>query len=235
MSHHPNSLLARLSASDLEALSPHLSVIKLDRHDVLGEPFRSLDKVYFPHSGILSFVVELPGGGGAETGVVGKDGAFGGIQALGHGVCLNRVVVQIPGEASVMPLAPLRKLLAEMSSLREAVVRFEQFFLAQAQQTAACNAHHPIQQKLCKWLGRMYDLTGADLPLTQEFIAIMLGVRRTSVTDAAIALHQLEIIDYNRGKIRIRDVPALERNACECLGDVRGHFRRLFHSETETE
>ena len=159
---------------------------------MLAETHQRVEKVYFPHSGIISCVVELVGGGAIETGMIGKDGAFGASQALDDKVSLNQVVVQVTGMASVITSDEIRKVADELPAFRGLLVKYEQFFLAQVQQTAACNAVHNVQARMCKWLLRMHDLVGVELPLTQEFLAQMMGVRRTSVTEVAGSLQRAE-------------------------------------------
>jgi CRP-like cAMP-binding protein len=234
MQQHPNALLARLSEKTYRQIEPHLKVVDISKGETLAEPGQRLLRAYFPHSGILSFVVDLPGGGGAETGITGRDGVFGAIQALDHGQSLNRVNVQIAGHASVVPLPELTRLLLENHEFRKTIISYELFSYAQAQQHVACNSHHTVQQRLCKWLLRMHDLVGDEMPLTQEFIAIMIGVRRTSVSDAAKNAQHLGIIEYNRGKIRILSKEKLEACACECVTHIRGHYRQAFHPFEET-
>src|ERR1700712_306797 len=117
--------------------------------------------------------------------MIGNDGVFGAIQALDDKVSLNHVVIQVPGAASVISSDRLREVIDALPLMRGLLIKYEQFFLAQVQQTAACNALHNVQARTCKWLLRMHDLVGSDIPLTQEFFAQMMGVRRTSVTEVA--------------------------------------------------
>lgn len=225
---HDNAILARLSQRDRELVTPHLSIIPLEMGDVLAEMHQKISRVYFPHSGILSFVVELPGGGAIETGMMGRDGVFGTNPALDEQLSMNRVAVQAPGEASVMEISKLRDLALELPLFRKLLIGYEQFFLAQVQQTSACNAIHKVPQRLAKWLLRMRDLSGDDLPLTQEFLAQMIGVRRTSVTEAAQHFNRLGMIEYRRGQLRIKDVAGLKRHTCECHAEINGHYQRIF-------
>jgi CRP-like cAMP-binding protein len=230
MPHSKNFLLNNLTPDILSRLSPNLSVIQLALGDVLAETHQRVEKAYFPHSGIISCVVETIGGGAIETGMIGKDGAFGGSQALDDKVSLNHVVIQVPGIASVISSDHIRAVADELPIFRGLLVKYEQFFLAQVQQTAACNALHNVQARTCKWLLRMHELVGDDLPLTQQFLAQMMGVRRTSVTDVAFELQKAGMISYSRGRIHIKDVELIRQWACECDGDVRSHYRRIFHS-----
>jgi CRP-like cAMP-binding protein len=230
MPHQKNFLLNRLEPDVLAQIRPHLSLLELQHSDVLAETHQRIEKVYFPHSGIISCVVELVGGGAIETGMIGNDGAFGASQALDDKVSLNHVVIQVGGTASVISSNHVREFANELPVFRGLLVKYEQFFLAQVQQTAACNAAHTLQARTCKWLLRMYDLVGVDLPLTQEFLAQMMGVRRTSVTDVAGDLQRAGMITYSRGRIHFVDLELIRQWACECDEDVRSHYRRIFAS-----
>jgi CRP-like cAMP-binding protein len=196
----------------------------------LAETHQRVEKVYFPHTGIISCVVELVGGGAIETGMIGNDGAFGGAQALDDKVSLNQVVVQVAGTASVVTSDLIREVADDIPAFRGLLIKYEQFFLAQVQQTAACNAVHNVRSRTCKWLLRMHDLVGAELALTQEFLAQMMGVRRTSVTEVAKDLQQSGMITYSRGRIRIVNLDLITQSACECNDDIRSHYRRIFNT-----
>ena len=185
MPHRKNFLLNSLEPAFLAELQPHLSLIELHHSQVLAETHQRIERVYFPHSGIISCVVELIGGGAIETGMIGNDGEFGASQALDDKVSLNHVVIQVAGTASVISSDRVRVIADGLPAFRGLLVKYDQFFLSQVQQTAACNAVHSVQARACKWLLRMHDLVGNDLPLTQEFLAQMMGVRRTSVTEVA--------------------------------------------------
>ena len=122
----------------------------------------------------------------------------------------------------------LRKLAAEFEPLHGVLIRHEQVLLAQAQQSAGCNASHTVEARMCRWLLRMRDLTGSDdLQLTQEFLAQMLGVRRTSVSVVAGTLQKAGFIRYSRGNIRLLDIAQLQEGACECYATVQEHYRSL--------
>jgi CRP-like cAMP-binding protein len=230
MPHGKNFILNRLDADVLRRLLPNLSVVQLASGDVLAGTHERVEKVYFPHTGVISCVVETIGGGAIETGMIGNDGAFGSSQALDDKVSLNHVVMQVPGAASVISSDHLRKAADELPVFRGLLVKYEQFFLAQVQQTAACNALHTVRARTCKWLLRMQELAGDNLPLTQEFLAQMMGVRRTSVTGVATELQSSGMISYSRGHIQIKDLEQIRQTACECDADVRSHYRRMFHS-----
>jgi CRP-like cAMP-binding protein len=226
--HLDNQLLARLDPALLATFEPDLRVVHLKQGDIISEPQSTVQRVYFPHGGIVSCVVELIGGGAIETGMIGKDGQFGGGPALDHKVSLNLVVMQIAGDASVMDADRLRELAGLHRGFRELVMSYEQFFLAQVQQTAACNAVHKVEARTCKWLLRMQKLVGDELLLTQEFLAQMMGVRRTSVTEVAGELQRSGMISYSRGRIRITDLAKIQATACECDEAVNSHYDRMF-------
>jgi CRP-like cAMP-binding protein len=234
MPHASNFLLGRLAPATLARLAPYLSVIDLAATEVLAEPHQRTQRVYFPHSGIISCIVELSDGATIETGMIGRDGVFGASQALDDKVSLNLATMQIAGRVSAMAPERLRALANELPELRALLIKYEQFSFAQVQQTAACNAVHDIDARACKWLSRMHDLVGPDLPLTQEFFARMMGVRRTSVTTVAGALQDAGLISYSRGRLHIIDIECIRKRACECDDAVRSHFQRMF-AAAETE
>jgi CRP-like cAMP-binding protein len=232
--HRKNFLLNRLEPAVLAAIEPHLAVLQLQHGHVLAETHQRIETVYFPHSGIISCVVELLGGVAIETGMIGNDGEFGATQALDHKVSLNHVVMQVGGVASVISSDRIRVVANEIPVFRGLLVKYEQFFLSQVQQTAACNAVHDVQARTCKWLLRMHDLVGVDLELTQEFLAQMMGVRRTTVTEVAGDLQKAGMITYSRGRVHIVDLEQVRAWACECDGDIRSHYRRIFQSNEDS-
>src|SRR5215212_797321 len=185
MAGHNNFLLNRIDPSVAARLQPHLALVHLRHAQVLADTHQRVPKVYFPHDGIISNVVQLSNGGAIETAMIGRDGAFGAGQALDGKISLNRVIIQVPGTASAIESGRLCELAVALPPLRALLMKYEQFFSAQVQQAVACNAVHDVQNRTCKWLLRMHDFVGADLPLTQEFLAEMMGVRRTSVTAVA--------------------------------------------------
>jgi CRP-like cAMP-binding protein len=229
MSHHrENHLLARLDRATFACIEKYLTIVRLKQGHVINETHATVQNVYFPLGGIISCVVELVDGGAIETGMIGKDGQFGAGPALDHKVSLNHVVMQVEGEVSVIESGRFRQLTLDHRALRELVVCYEQFFLGQVQQTAACNATHNVPMRTCKWLLRMRDLVGEDLPLTQEFLAQMMGVQRTSVSDVAGKLQEAGMIIYKRGHIHLQDHAKIEAKACECAVTVRSHYDRVF-------
>jgi len=234
MPHHRDNFLLNLLEPDVfDQIEPQLSIIDLPREQVLAETHQRIEKVYFPHSGIISCVVELKGGGAIETGMIGRDGTFGASQALDDKVSLNHVVIQLAGTASLMASNDLRHQAEAHDVFRAVLIKYDQFFLAQVQQHVACNAVHTVQARTCKWLLRMHELVGSDLLLTQEFLAQMMGVTRTSVTTVAGELQKAGMITYSRGRLHIVDIAQIQKWACECDDDIRSHYRRIFSSNEE--
>jgi CRP-like cAMP-binding protein len=231
MPRRQNALLDPLDRATLAQIEQHLSTVELHHGMVLAEAHRPVEKVYFPHSGIISCVVGLRNGNMITTGMIGNDGEFGAGHAMDDRLSLNHVMVQVAGRASVVGADELCSLANELPPFKELLLNYEQFFLAQVQQIAACNAVHNVQNRTCKWLLRMHDLAGVDLPLTQEFLAEMMGVRRTSVTGVAGDLQRAAMITYRRGYIHLDDLEEIEQSACECQDELRSHYRRLFGFE----
>lgn len=224
----PNNFLQSLSRGDFELLRPHLRDVKLVHSAVLFDPGGVIERLYFPYSGVITLVVVLASGDMIEAGMIGRDGVVGTPAALDGAVSLNRAVVQIPGAGSTIETQQMRAAVATSKSLRVKLYEHDQMLLAQAQQSAACNAKHQIEERLCRWLLRTRDLVESDsIELTQEFLAQMLGVRRTSVTLAAQHLQSVKLIKYRRGHIQIIDEEALQDASCECYETVKSQVLRL--------
>jgi CRP-like cAMP-binding protein len=231
----PNRLLASLSPSERSALQPHLKAEELAQDTVLFEAGQELDKIYFPHAGIVSLVVRLASGDVIEAAMIGRESLVGGSAAINSRTAVTKSIVQIAGNAWIVPTDHVRALAEDNSRFRTLIIRHEEMVLAQAQQAAACNAFHTVEARLARWLLRCRDLTGGgDLELTQEFLAQMLGVRRTSVSLVANTFQQAGFLTYRRGHIRIVDVEGLRESACECYDTIRNHAGRLLDpGETE--
>jgi CRP-like cAMP-binding protein len=226
--HSTNLLLASLPPENMAALVPHLRVVQLPQETVLFEAGDTIKAIYFPHTGIVSIVVDLASGETIETAMIGRDSLVGGSAALDDDIALNRAVVQVAGVASVVDVGTFRGLAQQSHTFHATMARHRQFILAQAQQSAACNAAHTLEARLSRWLLRCRDLLGSDdIHLTQEFLAEMLGARRTSVTLVASALKQAGFIQYRRGHIRVIDVEGLRDSACECYRTNKAQGNRL--------
>jgi CRP-like cAMP-binding protein len=224
----PNRLLSLLSPKSFAALQPHLKLVELSHGTVLGEAGSEITHVYFPHSGVISLVVELDAGDMIETAMVGCDGVLNAAAALDGQITLNKAIVQLAGVASVLPTARLRSFCDENKAFQSLLIRHDQVLFAQSQQSAACNASHSVEARMCRWLLRMRDLTESDdLLLTQEFLAQMLGVRRPSVSIVANTLQKAGLIRYRRGHIRVLDLAGLQEGSCECYATVKAHYDGL--------
>ena len=225
---HSNAILASLSEGDTAALRPHLKAAHLQQKTVLYEAGDLIKSVYFPVNAVVSLVVSLATGEMTEAAMVGKDGAVGMASALDGKVAMNRAIVQLSGDAMACDTAAFKSAALQSESLISKVMRHEQALFAEAQQSTACMAHHEVDARLCRWLLHARDLSGSDhLPFTQEFLAEMLGVRRTSVTAVARTLQEAGMIKYTRGKIEIVDVEGLRESACECHETIKEQYRQL--------
>lgn len=228
MPYRDNFLLASLSPGDLAALRPHLKLVHFEQEQVLFEAGGSIEATYFPTSAVISIVVALSSGQAVEAAMVGRDGVVGASAALDGNMSLSRAVIQLSGAAMVCSLAGLRSAAMQSQPLLSLLIRHEQILYAQAQQSAACMAAHHVDARLCRWLLRSRDLSQSDtLLFTQEFLAEMLGVRRTSVTVVAHTLQMAGIIKYTRGKIQITNLEGLQDAACECYEVVKSQYLGL--------
>jgi CRP-like cAMP-binding protein len=229
MTQSPNRLLNAMPPDAFAALQPHLKTVELPFATVVGEAGREIEHVYFPHTGVVSLVVEMRVGEMIETAMVGRDGVVNAAAALDGKISLNKAIVQVAGSAALLSPDVLRKFAAANDAFRALLIRHEQVVLAQAQQSAGCNASHLVEARMCRWLLLMRDLAQSDdLQLTQEFLAQMLGVRRTSVSLVASTLQKAGLVRYSRGNIRIVDVEKMRAGACECYETVKSHYDRLF-------
>jgi CRP-like cAMP-binding protein len=228
----PNQLLSALPAADFELIRPHLETIELVQEDVLVGAGDQLTQVFFPHNGAISLVVGLASGGTVEVATIGRDSVFGGTAALDGNISLTDAVVQLPGTASTLEVGRLRTAANGNATFRTTLIRHEQALFAQAQQSAACNASHTVEARLARWLLRMHDLSNDnELPLTQDSLAQMIGVKRNSVSSVAHALQQAGIIKYARGHIKITNLEALRDASCECYDAVNAQYNKLLYED----
>lgn len=216
-----NFLLTAMGA-DLERLMPHLKIVTLDQYLLLAEQEMPVEHVYFPLDGMISLVTAMDTGEVIELGTFGNDGGIGAPEALNAQSAFARAVVQVPGRALSIPAPAFRKVATESNRIREIVSCYEHVLLAQLSQTAACNALHSLDRRLARWLLQTNDRVGTkSILLTQDFVAQMLGVSRTTVTLLAGKLQQSGIIRYSRGHIEILDVDRLRAASCECYETIR--------------
>ncbi|MBB4374092.1 CRP-like cAMP-binding protein [Bradyrhizobium sp. cir1] len=224
----PNQLLQMLDAADFDRLRPHLATVEMVRESVLGEAGAALRYVYFPHGGSVSISVSLSEGQTIEVAMLGRDSVVGGGAALADGIAPADAVVLFPGRASTLEVAAFRTIAAASLPFRSLMIRHEQVLLVHAQQSLLCNTLHPVGARLARWLLRARDLSdGASLPLTQEALAQMMGVRRNAISLVAHALQRSGVIRYTRGQIEIVDLPALKAKSCDCYSAVKASHSRL--------
>jgi len=226
-----NRFLAALPPHDFSLLAPHLRTIPLERGVMLHDVGDEIEHVYFPHTGMVSLVAVMQSGATVETATIGRGGVIGASAALGARSTFGRAIVQLPGAAVWVSAAQFHAVAQECQAIRDLVVRYNDLLLAQVQQSVACNALHGLEARLCRWLLQTHDCVDGDaIPLTQEFLGQMLGVRRTTVTIAARLLQSAGLIRYRRGLIHIIDRSALEEVACECYAVVRHNLDKVFPS-----
>jgi CRP-like cAMP-binding protein len=212
-----NALLGALPRAQFDRLAPYLRTIELPRGLIVFEAGDEIDQVYFPQSGMLSLLAVMRNGKAIETATVGREGVVGAMAGFGHCRSLVRVVAQLPMTAGKIAATHFRKAVADSQALQKMCLRYNEVLLSQARVTAACNALHPIETRFCRWLLQSADRAASDtVLLTQELLAEMLGVRRTSVTEVAKRVQEAGAITYSRGVIRILDRAGLEQMSCEC-------------------
>jgi CRP-like cAMP-binding protein len=223
-----NKLLASLPRVQLNLLLPHLTTVSLPQGTIAFETGDEVDQVYFPHDGMLSLLAVMRDGKAVETATVGREGVVGAMAGLGLHKSLVRVVVQLPMTASKIASSQFRKAVAGSEALHNLCIQYNEVLLTQARVTAACNALHPVEARFCRWLLQSADRAASDtVPLTQELLAEMLGVRRTSVTEVAGKVQSEGVITYSRGIIKILDRAGLERLSCECYQTLLDHSATL--------
>jgi CRP-like cAMP-binding protein len=215
-------ILAALAAEEQRQLHPYLELVPLKAGCVLCEPGQAIESVYFPTNGVVSLVVLMHNGATVEVGMTGREGFVGTPIILGTRDSSVRAIVQIGGPCFRIESDLLRQILPQTPQLEVRLRRYAHAYAAQVAQAAACNCLHKVPQRLARWLAMSYDRAGSDLlPLTQEFLAQMLGCRRSSITSAIGRLQRDGVIRAGHGQIRILDRKQLERWACECYGIMR--------------
>jgi CRP-like cAMP-binding protein len=225
---HQNRLLELLAAEDLDLLRPHLEAVKLDYRLPLYEANEEIRFVYFPISGVASLVNTMANGAAAEVGTIGNEGMVGVPVIFDDTVAPTSAYIQVPGEGLRMTATLLRKALGRSSTMRRVMLHYSHALFNQVAQSAACNRFHNLEQRCCRWMLMTHDRVYSDnFLLTQEFLAMMLGVQRTGVNYAANKLKRLKLIEYHRGRLTILDRKGLERLTCECYAVGKLEFDRL--------
>jgi CRP-like cAMP-binding protein len=224
-----NRLLALLPAAELDALRRRAEVVSL-RHGqhaiVPDEPIRD---VYFPLTCLLSMVTTMEDGSTVESGTIGREGMSGIPVLLNAGQTTMPTFCQIPGDAVRIRAEYLKESYERSDEVRRTLNRYVHTVVIVGSQSAACNALHRVEARMCRWLLMSSDGVASDeVNLTHEYLSTMLGVRRPGVTEVAGKLRAEGLIDYSRGLIRILDRAGMERLSCECYGRVKGEYERLF-------
>jgi CRP-like cAMP-binding protein len=217
-----NHFLDSLRPADIDRLRPHLAPVTIERSQLIDDARQVISSAYMPIDCVLSVLTVMKDGSQVESRTIGREGGYGLLQALGAPVTYERTICQVGGRAWRIALEPLREASRQSAGVREAIVRHAQASLLQAAQSTACNTLHRAEQRLCRWLLLTQDRLASDvLPLTQEHLAVMLGVQRTTVTATASQLQERGVIAYSRGKIRVLDREAMMRCACECYDAIQ--------------
>lgn len=218
-----NRLLALLLALAPAGALAGLERVALPAGRVLLQRGRPVTQVWFPDDALVSALGVLRNGASLEVALVGAEGLVGWEACLGHLPAAHDAMVQVPGGAWRLPAAALAALCRKLPALQEAVMHASLALLAQAGQIAACNRHHCMEQQVSRWLLTAAErLHGQELPMTQERLSALLGVRREGVTECARRLQAGGLIRYARGRIRVLDAAGLAARACECHGVLRG-------------
>ena len=229
-----NLILDRIVRSNHD-LRRMLEPIAFAHGDVIGAQGDTVRFAVFPHAGLVSMVVPLPDGEQVEAAVIGCQAAVGVGAAFGSRSHVNTAFGQIAGHGYALPIQALRNALDGDPELTKLIFSHEQYLLAQAQQTAARNARHPVVHRLANWLLRVHDATGAtELKLTQEYVSQMLGVQRATVTGVAGHLQEAGLISYRRGNIKLLDISELEQKSCGCFRILREQHAVLLAAKPAT-
>jgi CRP-like cAMP-binding protein len=228
-----NRLLAALPREDYARLAPHLERVALDSGLILHHIGQPVDYIYFPETMLVSLLNMLSDGSTIEVAIVGKEGIAGISPLLESERATMQAMVQIPGEALRIRAQVLKAEFGRGTQLQVFLLRYIRSLTAQIAQTAVCNCLHTVEQRLARWLLMSRSRVDSDeLPLTQEFIAHMLGTRRAGVSEAASMLQDAGLISYVRGHITIHNLKGLEAASCECYQVVKSLFESMNNEDS---
>ncbi len=220
-----NWILSSLPEDELDQIRPHLNVSLLNAGMMLAEVEDSLSRCYFPNFGMISLLSTTENGRSVEIGLAGSEGVLGLPVILGKNEMPYQALVQVTAECYSLSAGHAKDLFGRLPEFHRLILRYSLVEMRQLSQTCVCNHFHSIRARLCRWLSVMSERSGERrLKLTQEFLANILGVQRTSITAAAIELQDLGIVQYKRGLIEIADEERLRQFACECLAVIRGEL-----------
>jgi CRP-like cAMP-binding protein len=228
-----NRILARLPAAVLKGIAKNLTEIEAIPHDCIYEPKKAFRYVYFPETAVASILTVLKDGTETEVATIGYEGMVGLPAFLGAKQSPGKAYWQVPGKSFRLPTATLKKAMRGNEALNQSLSLYTQGFLTQIAQSATCNQVHNASQRCARWLLMTHDrVPGDEFELTQQFLAHMLGVRRTGVSEIAGKLQRAGLISYRRGHVTILNRKSLEKASCECYRVVQNEFNRLLGGET---
>lgn len=223
-----NRLLELLAPRDYARLRPHLEPVELEYRKSLYQADKKIEFVYFIETGVGSLVNTMANGQAAEVGTIGNEGVVGLPLVLGDDRAPTSVYIQVPGAGLRMKASLFKEELARSATMQAVMLRYVHALFNQVAQSAACNHFHSLEQRCCRWLLMTRDrMQSDDFLLTQEFLAMMLGVQRAGVSIAAGGLQRAGLITYKRGNVAILDGPGLKKLSCECYGVSKKEFDRL--------
>src|SRR5829696_7839512 len=223
-----NALLAYLSSSTITDFARHLEPVRLDLKLVLYEPGQKMQYAYFPESGMISVVSIMDDGRSIEVGTIGREGMTGASILLTADRVPYQYFVQMVGEGYRIKAAALKVAAEEKPELQALIFSYQAAFLNQSMQAAACNGLHSVQQRCCRWILMTQDRVDSEIvPLTHEFLGLMLGVRRASVSDVLQPLQTRGWIRSHRGEITVLNRKALETGSCECYRLIAKQYADL--------
>lgn len=229
-----NRLLSPLPTEDRGLLAPHLVPVDLEKGRLIYDPGDLVDQVYFPNDCVISMMTLMENGAAIESATIGREGALGLMAAVAPRQSLSRAIVQAPGSALRIAAGPLHDVWSRSAALRDLVDRHSEALFGHAIQSVACNALHAVEARFSRWLLSCHDRIDSNtVNLTQEFLADMLGVQRTTVTAVAGSMQAKGLIRYRRGVVDILDRAGLEAMTCECYGAVRRGYERLLPASFE--
>jgi CRP-like cAMP-binding protein len=226
-----NHFLDGLKPHDIAALQPHLRKIVLAQNQSLANAWSPVVRSILPVNAIISVILEMRDGRQVETRTIGCESGYGLLHVLGSSTSYETVITQVGGEAYVIDQREFAAWARGSPTMMESIVRHGQATIVQSAQAVACNALHDVKQRLARWLLMTHDRVSDDaLPLTQQHLAVMLAVQRTTVTAAASELQREGAITYRRGRITVLDRDLLMKRSCECYETIESGVRKLFAS-----
>lgn len=228
-----NRFLRGLPAESYDRLINELEPLELPARHVLWESNTRIRSVYFPRTCVISLLVPLPENGPVEAATVGNEGMVGVPVIMGSESTTSHALAQVSGKALRIPVVPFLEIIGDDAAVRARAMRYAHALFEQTAQSVACNRRHSMSERCARWLLMTHDrVLNGDFVLTQEFLAMMLGVRRATVTVAAGMLQQAGLIKYSRGRVTIVDRARLEEASCDCYRIVEDSYARIMTEAT---